>query len=534
MSSKTVDFDVIVIGAGVAGMYMLHLLRKQGLSVRVFETGTGVGGTWYWNRYPGARFDSESYSYGYSFSKELLQEWEWKEHFAPQPETLEYLNYVADKFDLRKDIQFETRVESAHFQDADNCWEVTTDKFGSFRSTYVITAMGMLSAAFIPDFEGKEDFQGGSWHTSTWPKEAVDFSGKRVAVIGTGATAVQLIPEVGKQAGHMTVFQRTANYVMPAGNSDITAEEQAEIKAGYDQIFDRCKETFGAFLHDFDMRSALEVSDEEREAKFEELYNARGFPIWLGNFHDILTDKKANATVTEFAQRKIRERIIDPDNAEKLVPNDHMFGTKRVPLDHGYYETFDRDNVSLVDLNATPIDRITATGIKTSEEEFEFDYIIYATGFDAITGAFKKVDIRGKDGEVLLEKWADGPRTFLGMQSAGFPNMFTITGPTNASTFCNLPRCIEQNVEWIDECIKYMQENDIQRIEATPEAENEWTEHVNETVEQTLLPETNSWFMGANIPGKKRTFLSYSGGSPLYRERCDTIAKEGYRGFVLS
>ncbi|MEM7466569.1 MAG: NAD(P)/FAD-dependent oxidoreductase [Pseudomonadota bacterium] len=534
MSERDLDFDVVVIGAGVAGMYMLHLLRKQGLKVRVFETGTGVGGTWYWNRYPGARFDSESYSYGYSFSKELLDEWEWTEHFAPQPETLSYLNYVADKFDLRRDIQFETRIESAYFDDDNSSWEVTTDGGEKCHAKYLVTAMGMLSAAFVPDYEGVNDFQGDSWHTSTWPKEAVDFSDKRVAVIGTGATAVQLIPELGKQAGHMTVFQRTANYIIPARNSDITPEEQKDIKANYDGIFSRCKETFGAFLHDFDPRSALEVTDEEREKKYEELYSQRGFPLWLGNFFDILTDKDANATISDFARRKIRERIKDPENARKLVPDSHMFGTKRVPLDHGYYETFDRENVSLIDLNEEPIEKITTNGIKTSQQELEFDYIVFATGFDAITGAFKKVDIRGRNGQSLLEKWADGPRTLLGMQASGFPNMFTITGPTNASTFCNLPRCIEQNVEWIDQCVKYMEDNELSLIEATEQAEDEWTEHVNEMIEQTLLPQTNSWFMGANIPGKKRTFLSYSGGSPVYRERCDNIAANGYTGFDLS
>ena len=526
-------FDAIVIGAGIAGMYQLYLLRELGLSVRVYETGSDVGGTWYWNRYPGARFDSESYTYGYSFSEELLQEWEWSEHFAAQPETLRYCEYVADKFDVRRDIQFNTRVVAAAYDETENCWGIETDHGERVRARFLITAVGVLSASYIPDFEDIDSFEGEAWHTSLWPHEPVDFNGKRVGVIGTGATAVQLIPEVAKSVGHLTVFQRTANYCVPAGNGPIDPETQREIKASYPEIFKRCRETFGAFLHDFDTRSALDVPHEERQALYEELYPQPGFGMWLGNFYDIMTNNEANETVAEFVRNKIRERVKDPAVAEMLAPKDHAFGTKRVPLEHSYYEVYNQDNVLLVDIRESPIERITPQGVKTQDAEYEFDVIIYATGFDAITGALNRIDIRGEGGRALKDKWADGPRTYLGLQSAGFPNLFTIAGPHNGGTFCNVPRCLEQNVEWVTECIRYMRENDFKCIEATTEAEDAWTQHVYEIVEDTLIPQTGSWFMGANIPGKKRTFLMYAGGSPLYREKCEQVVANGYDGFTL-
>lgn len=527
------QFDAIVIGAGIAGMYQLYRLRQRGLSVRVYEAGSGVGGTWYWNRYPGCRFDSESYSYGYSFSEELLQEWEWSEHFAAQAETLRYLNYVADKFDLRRDIQFNARITSATYDEAGNCWQIRTEQGASARAKFLITAIGVLSAPQMPNIEGIDDYTGEWYHTGLWPHTPVKFAGKRVGVIGTGATAVQLITEIAKEVAHLTVFQRTANYCAPLRNGPIDPETQQKIKASYPDIFKRCSETPAGFLHDFDPRLALEVSPEERQALYEQIWAAPGFSKWLGVFRDVLSNLEANETFAEFVRNKIRERVKNPEVAEKLIPKGHPFGTKRVPLESGYYEVYNQDNVVLVDLHETPIERLTPQGIKTSAAEYEFDMIIFATGFDAVTGAFNRMDIRGVGGQALKDKWADGPHTYLGLQSAGFPNLLTLVGPHNGATFCNIPRCIEQNVEWVTECLCYMREHSYTRIEATPEAEDAWTEHVAEAAARTLLPMADSWFMGANTPGKKRSFLLYAGGSPAYRDKCAEVAAKGYEGFLL-
>jgi cation diffusion facilitator CzcD-associated flavoprotein CzcO len=526
-------FDVIIIGAGIAGMYQLYRLRQLGLAVRVFEAGSDVGGTWYWNRYPGCRFDSESYSYGYSFSQELLQEWEWSEHFAAQPETLRYLNYVADKFDLRKDIQFNARVATATYDEAGKCWEIQTEKGDRARAKFLITAIGVLSAPQMPKIPGLDDYTGEWHHTGLWPHTPVQFAGKRVGVIGTGATAVQLITEIAKEVGHLTVFQRTPNFCAPLRNTPIDAETQKKIKASYPEMFKRCSETPAAFLHDFDPRSAFDVSEQERQAFYEKLWAEPGFTKWLGVFRDVLSDLKANETFAEFVRNKIRERVKDPKVAEKLIPRDHPFGTKRIPLESGYYEVYNRDNVVLVDLHETPIERITAKGVKTSTREYEFDMIIFATGFDAVTGAFSRIDFRGVNGQALKDKWADGPRTYLGLQSAGFPNLFTLVGPHNGATFCNIPRCIEQNVEWVTECVRYMRDHNYTRIEAKTDAEDAWTAHVAEMANRTLLPMADSWFMGANTPGKARNFLLYAGGSPQYRQKCADVAAKGYEGFAL-
>ncbi|MBL6955073.1 MAG: NAD(P)/FAD-dependent oxidoreductase [Alphaproteobacteria bacterium] len=530
------QFDVIIIGAGMSGMYQLHRLRELGLSVRVFEAGDGVGGTWYWNRYPGARFDSESYSYGYSFSEELLQEWEWSEHFSAQPETLRYLNFVADKFDLRRNIQFGSRVKSATYDEAGICWNVELEDGDNARARFLITAVGPLSAPTMPNIKARDSFRGESFHTGTWPHEPVDFTGKRVAVIGTGATGVQTIQEVAKTAGHLTVFQRSPNYCAPLHNSPIEAASQREIKASYPQIFAKCRASHGGFIHKADHRGALEVSPEEREAFLEKLYGEPGFGIWIGNFRDMFTDQKANDAVSEFIIKKIRARVKNPKVAEKLIPRDHGFGTRRVPLETNYYEVYNQDNVLLVDLNEAPIQRITPTGIETSAAVHEFDIIIHATGFDAVTGSFDRIDIRGEAGQKLKDKWADGPRTYLGLQIGGFPNLLTLVGPHNAATFCNIPRCIEQNVEWVTDLLRHVRDNDIKRVAPTLEAEDAWTEHVYQTAAALLFTKVDSWFMGINpnVPGKdKRTFLLYAGGAPAYREKCDEVAANGYEGFLL-
>jgi cation diffusion facilitator CzcD-associated flavoprotein CzcO len=523
------QFDVIIIGAGLTGLYQLYRIRQLGLSVRVFEDGAGVGGTWYWNRYPGARFDSESVSYGYSFSEELLQEWDWKEHFSGQPENERYLNYVADKFDLRRDIQFNTRVASAVYDEEENRWQIQTEDGQRARAQFVIAAVGILSAHYLPDFAGLDSFQGDWCHTGKWPEEGMDLAGKRVGVVGTGATAVQLIPEIAKEVAHLTVFQRTPNYCAPLHNSLIDAETQRKIKASYPEIFQKCLASQAGFIHDFDPRSALEVSEEERLALYEELWAEPGFKKWLGNFEDIMTNEEANETFAEFVRGKIRLRVNDPVVAEMLAPKDHPFGSKRIPLESGYYEAYNRDNVQLVDVREAPIERITPTGLKTKDAEYNLDVIIFATGYDAVTGSVTRIDIRGEGGDSVKDKWADGPRTYLGIQSAGFPNLFIV----NNAAFCNYPRCAEMLVEWVSACIGYMRENHFARIAATPQAEEAWTQHAAEVIEGSLLTKANSWFVGANIPGKSRTFLLYANSAPAYRAKFEEAAANGYEGFLL-
>ena len=523
------QFDVIVIGAGVIGLYQLYKLKEMGLSVRLYEHGSGVGGTWYWNRYPGCRFDSESETYGYSWSKELLQEWDWKEHFSGQPENERYLNLVADKFNLRPDIQLNSRVVGAVY-DEDACrWEVEIENGQRARAQFLIGAVGILSATYMPPFEGVDSFTGESFHTSRWPKEKVDFSGKRVGCIGTGATAVQLIPIVAQEAGQLTVFQRTPNYCAPLRNSEVAPETQAAWKANYPEIHKRCRETPAAFTHDFDPRFTLEVPKEERLALYEELWAQPGFKKWLGNFHDIMTNREANEDFAEFVRNKIRERVHDPEVAELLAPKDHPFGAKRIPLETHYYEAYNRDNVKLVDVRSAPIERITPKGVKTQAAEYELDVIIYATGFDAISGPLTRIDIRGEGGQTFKDKWADGPRSYLGLQTAGFPNFFIATN----SAFCNYTVCAEMIVEWIADAIGHLREKKLSSIAPTPEAEEAWVEHAAELASQTLLSDGDSWFMGSNIPGKKRALLLYANSAPAYREKCAEVAANGYEGFVL-
>jgi len=533
--TSALDYEAIIIGAGMSGLYQLYRLRELGMNVRVFEAGTNVGGTWYWNRYPSARFDSESYSYGYSFSKELLEEWEWSEHFAGQPETLRYLNHVADKFDLRRDIQFQSRVIAAIYDEATRSWSVTLEDGSCFRARFLITAIGPLSTPTLPRIEGRDDFKGQSFHTARWPRERVDFSGKRVAVIGTGATGVQTIQTIAAEVGQLTVFQRTPNWCAPLHNGKIDAETQAKIKAGYPEMFARCQETFACFIHTPDPRGAFEVSDEEREAFYEKLYAARGFGIWQGNFRDILTDREANATISDFVARKIRQRVKDPKTAEKLIPKNHGFGTRRLPLETFYYEVYNRDNVELVDLTETPIDRITPNGIKTSAEDYKFDIIIYATGFDAITGSFDKIDFRGIDGARLNDKWKSGPETYLGLMVDGFPNMMMLMGPHTA--LGNIPRSIEYSVDWVTRLVRFARENSLTRVAATTAGVASWTDHVRALGVGLLSNEVNSWMTGinSNVDGKQtRIVARYSGSAPAYRARCDDVAANGYDELMLA
>ena len=533
--ADTQQYDAIIIGAGMSGMYQLYRLRELGMNVRVLEAGTGVGGTWYWNRYPGARFDSESYSYAFSFSQDLLDEWDWTEHFSSQPETLRYLNHVADKFDLRRDIQFRSRVASAHYQEASKSWDVTLEDGSRFSSRFLITGIGPLSAPTMPTIPGVDTFKGQSFHTARWPHEPVSFAGKRVAVIGTGATGVQTTQEVAKTAGTLTVFQRTPNWCAPLLNSKISADEMAKLKAGYPDMFQRCQETFSCFVHTMDPRGTFEVTPEEREAFWEKLYAEPGFGIWQGNFRDMLTDRKANALISDFVAGKIRQRVKDPATAEKLIPKNHGFGTRRVPLETKYYEVYNQDNVKLVDISETPIERITPNGIKTSDAEYEFDIIIYATGFDAITGSFDRIDIRGVDGQRLKDRWKGGPETYLGVMVNGFPNMMMVIGPHMA--LGNIPRSIEYNVEWVTDLLRYARDHDITRLEATEAGVTTWTDHVKSLGVGLLSNEVDSWMTGVNrnVEGKQvRIVNRYSGSAPAYRARCDEVAAKGYSELALS
>jgi cation diffusion facilitator CzcD-associated flavoprotein CzcO len=529
------DFDAIVIGAGVAGLYQLYKLRALGLRVRSFEAGSNVGGTWYWNRYPGARFDSESWTYGYSFSKELLDEWDWQEHFAPQPETERYLNYFADKFDLRRDIQFNSRVTSARYREDSRSWEIALEDGRRYSTRFLITAIGILSAPTMPNIPGIETFKGISCHTHAWPKEGVDFTGKRVGIIGTGATAVQTIQEIAKTVGHLTVFQRTPNWCAPLHNGKISTEEMRDIRARFDEIFALCGTSPGCYIHAPDPRKTLETPPEEREAFWEKLYAEPGFGIWMGNFSDMLTDREANRFASEFIARKIRQRVKDPAVAEKLIPKNHGLGTRRVPLETRYYEVYNQPNVDLIDINETPIERITPTGTETRDRAFEFDIIIYATGFDAITGAFDRIDIRGKGSARLKDVWADGPQTYLGVFVEGFPNLLMAMGPH--AGLGNYTRTAEYSVEWVTGVIRFATERGLTRIEATADGVAEWTDHVLALGEGQLMNEIGSWMTGVNrnVEGKQRPrIMRYSGGHPAYREHCDAIAAEGHRTLALA
>ena len=532
--NTTLDYDAIVIGAGISGMYQLYRLRELGFTVRVFERGTGVGGTWYWNRYPGARFDSESYSYGYSFSQELLDEWDWSERFAGQPEILRYLQHVADKFDLRKDIQFSSDVKSAVYDDDSRSWTVLLADGSTHKSRFLITGVGILSQPTLPKIAGIDSFKGQSFHTSRWPHTPVDFSDKRVAVIGTGATGVQTIQEVSKNVGHLSVFQLRPEWCAPLHNSKIEPDEMEAIRANYAEMFEHCTRTAAGFIHDVDPRNTFEVSEQERYEFWERLYASPGFGIWQGNFNDILTNPEANKAISDFIAGKIRGRVHDPAIAEKLIPKDHGFGTKRVPLETRYYESYNQQNVELIDISETPIQRITERGVLTSEKEYEFDFIIYATGFDAIFGSYNRIDILGANKRSLKEQWDEELATFLGIQTSGYPNMFMIIGPHAMAG--NNPRAIEYQVNWVTELIEHMRERGFTRAEASKQAQRDWREYVVEQGKDLLRNEVDSWQTGVNInvEGRQTRIVGmYSGGQPSYRRRCEEVAQSGYKELNL-
>jgi cyclohexanone monooxygenase len=535
MSDPKPEFDAVVVGGGLAGLYALHRLRGLGLSVRAYEAGSGVGGTWFWNRYPGARCDIESMEYSYSFSNDLQQEWKWPERYGTQPEILRYINHVADRFDLRRDVQLNTRVVSAIFDEATSRWTVETDKGEIVSAPFCIMAAGNLSTPRVPDFKGLERFKGKWYHTGLWPAESVDFTGQRVGVIGTGSSGVQMIPHIARQAKHLHVFQRTANFSLPARSAPLDPEREREHKASYPERRRAAYDTpFGIAGYPPPTKSALAASPEERQRLYEAKWAEGGSISFLYAFTDLLVNKQANDTASEFVREKIRGIVRDPAVAELLAPKDHPIGTKRLCLDTNYYETYNRDNVTLVDARKTPIEEITPTGLRTRDAEYTFDSIAFATGFDAMTGALREIDVRGMGGVALADKWSAGPRTYLGLMVSGFPNMFVITGPGSPGVKSQMILAIEQHTDWIVECLKHLRERGLGRIEATPDSETKWVEHVNEVADSTLYPLANSWYVGANIPGKPRVFMPYVGGVAAYTRKCTEVARNGYEGFALT
>ena len=532
-------YEVIVIGAGVAGIYQIKRLADLGVDATVLDAAADLGGTWYWNRYPGARFDSESYTYGYSYSKDVLNKWHWKEQFSGQPENLRYLNFVADTFDLRKYMQFNCKVEAMRFDEANNLWHLTIDDGRQLTCRFVIMATGLLSIPTLPRLEGMASFKGRSFHTFYWPHEPVDLKGKKVAVIGTGATGIQVIGEIADKVGELTVFQRRPNWSAPLNNGPINDEAMAQIRSRYDEIFATCARTPGGFEHEPDRRGFYEVSREERVALWDRLYDEPGFGIWLRNFREIFTNEEANAEFSAYIADRIRRRVKDPAVAEKLIPRDHGFGVQRVPMETNYFEAYNRDNVHLVDISETPILRVTETGLRTSERDYAFDVIVYATGFDAITGAFDQIDIQGVGGERLRDKWKESPSTFLGMLIHGFPNLFMPAGPQSGSASTNYPRGIETGVNWCTDLLEYIWEHDYIRAEPTLAAEQRWTDHVVKMYSMMLMRKAKSWFTGynSNVPGHehgKIRYFVYNGGAPKYVASINDVAAKGYEGVVFA
>jgi cation diffusion facilitator CzcD-associated flavoprotein CzcO len=525
--------DVVVIGAGFGGLYAVHKLRELGFSVQGFEKGGDVGGVWYWNRYPGARCDCESYYYSYSFSDELQQSWRWTQRYPEQPEILTYLSHVADRFDLRRSFRFDTAVTKMTFDEAAGLWTVTTDGGERYATRFVVSAVGCISAIQTPDYPGLDGFAGDIVFTAAWPHDGLDVAGKRVGIIGTGASGVQAIPILARQAAHLTVFQRTPNFVLPARNAPLEPEWEAWVQDHYDEIRAKCLSSPGAVPWDGVHRSALATLPEEREAIYQRVWELGGLRFFVETFSDLVMSEAANATAAEFVRERIREVVADPKVAEMLSPRDHFIGTKRPPLGDDYYATYNRPNVTLVDVSTTPIVRFDAEAAYTAEARHPLDVLVLATGFDAMTGALTRIDIRGRGGASLAEKWAAGAQSYLGLGIAGFPNLFTITGPLSPSVVANMPTGVEQHVDWIAECLDHMRRQGLTVIEPTDEAEQAWSQHAAEVAGATLYPKTNSWYMGANIPGKARRFQVYLGGFSAYRERCLEIAGSGYEGFRL-
>jgi cyclohexanone monooxygenase len=525
--------DVVIVGAGFAGLYMLHRLRGLGLSAIVFEAADGVGGTWYWNRYPGARCDVESMQYSYSFSEELQQEWRWSEVFSSQPEILRYANFVADRLDLKRDICFETRVTDASFDEATHRWAVRTDRGDAVSARYCVMATGCLSTARMPDFPGLDSFKGNTYHTGHWPHEGVDFTGLRVGVIGTGSSAIQAIPVIAQQAAHVTVFQRTPNFSIPSRNGPMPESYEQSWKQQYAEHRAKARLSRNGILANPNDVSAIDTPEDQRLAVYEDRW-ASGGTTFMAAFNDLIFNKASNDTAAEFVRDKIRAMVKDPAKAELLAPKDHPIGTKRICVDTDYYLTYNRPNVSLVNVRGAPIQAITPNGLRAGDQEYEFDAIVFATGFDAMTGALTRINISGRGGETLAAKWEAGPRTYLGLMTAGFPNLFMITGPGSPSVLSNMIVSIEQHVDWIADCLDDLKSRQLDCIEPTLAAENAWVEHVNQVADTTLYPSAASWYMGANIPGKPRVFMPYIGGVGAYRQKCDEVAANGYEGFRLA
>ncbi|MFM0394911.1 flavin-containing monooxygenase [Paraburkholderia phytofirmans] len=524
-------FDVVVVGAGFAGMYMLHRLRNMGMSVRAYEAAPTVGGTWYWNRYPGARCDAESVEYSYAFNDELQQDWTWTERFATQPEILRYAEHVAERFDLKRDIVFETRVKRALFDESNSTWRIETDRGDPVEATFFVMATGPLSAARVPDFPGLDGFGGRWYHTSNWPTEPVDFTGKRVGVIGTGSTGIQCIPVIAQQAKQLHVFQRTANFSVPARNAPLSADYVQSVKDRYSEIRELARWR-GLGLHERGNKSAFDVSDSERAQIYEHHWQ-NGGPTFMHAFADLITNKEANNTAVKFVHGKIREIVKDTRTAELLMPKDHPLGAKRICVDTDYYATFNRENVELVDVRSAPIETILPSGLKTWQGSYELDIIVFATGFDALTGSITKVDIEGVGGKRLKDNWGAGPVNYLSFGVADFPNMFMIAGPGSPGVLANVVMVIEQHVEWISAMLEHMRENGYSRVEIDPASEAAWVQHVNDVAAKTLLLQANSWYLGANVPGKPRVFMPYAGGIGAFRQKCLDVASNGYSGFLF-
>jgi len=544
MSTQQVlpEHDAVVIGAGITGMYQVYLLRNAGLRVQGFEAGSEVGGTWYWNRYPGCRLDTESYAYGYFELKGILPDWQWSERFASQPELLRYAKRAADAINIRPHFRFNTRVLAAHFQEKHNFWRLRLDDGSETTCRFLVTAVGPLSATRMPNIPGIDSFQGLSFHTSRWPRgedegpQGIDFTGKRVGIIGTGATGVQIIPIVAEQARSLHVLQRTPNWCIPLGNHPLSPERMEALRGDPHVFLDFLKTTDTAFPYQRSRKKAIDDTPEQRQALFESLYPMPGYGLWLGAYRDLLTSKVSNGFMSAFVADKIRQRVKDPVVAEKLIPKDHAFGTRRVPMETNYYEVYNRDNVELVDVRQTPIERVTPTGIQVGDRHIELDVLVYATGFDGVTGALDRIDIRGRNGVALKDAWADGPSTYLGVQARGFPNFFTLVGAHNGASFCNIGVCGALQVEWLTQMLTYMHGRNITSSEPRAEYEAEWTRHVYDVYSQTLLADTDAWWVRTtkNPDGTvKRRALIYVGGAPDYRERCAQVAANGYEGFVL-